>query len=100
MASYLLDFRDHYTSHTFNELYWTGFERHIDREDPSAECAYAPPVVRTELGDSSGTDTQHDDDEDVGTDDDDYDDELDAMGAVDEVRLSSATEADLSRQTC
>ncbi|KAG1748252.1 uncharacterized protein EDB91DRAFT_1007591, partial [Suillus paluster] len=27
VCSYLLDFGDHYTSHTFNNLYWTSFER-------------------------------------------------------------------------
>ncbi|KAJ3741637.1 hypothetical protein EV360DRAFT_21088, partial [Lentinula raphanica] len=30
VASYLLDFGDHYTSHSFNNLYWTTFERHIN----------------------------------------------------------------------
>ncbi|KAJ3719273.1 hypothetical protein C8R42DRAFT_544087, partial [Lentinula raphanica] len=38
VASYLLDFNDHYTSHSYNNLYWISFERHINIHDPSPEC--------------------------------------------------------------
>ncbi|KAF8198385.1 hypothetical protein K438DRAFT_1672556, partial [Mycena galopus ATCC 62051] len=38
VASYLLDFQDHFTSHTYRNLYWTSFENFINREDPSPEC--------------------------------------------------------------
>jgi hypothetical protein len=38
VASYLLDFEDHFTSHTYRNLYWTSFEDFINREDPSPEC--------------------------------------------------------------
>ncbi|KAJ7501302.1 hypothetical protein B0H11DRAFT_1643206, partial [Mycena galericulata] len=38
VASYLLDFEDHFTSHTYRNLYWTSFENFINREDPSPEC--------------------------------------------------------------
>ncbi|EMD36527.1 hypothetical protein CERSUDRAFT_21987, partial [Gelatoporia subvermispora B] len=38
VASYLMDFEDHFTSHTFNNLYWPGFERYLDALDPSPEC--------------------------------------------------------------
>ncbi|KAJ7086531.1 hypothetical protein C8R44DRAFT_535329, partial [Mycena epipterygia] len=38
VVSYLMDFEDHFTSHKFNNLYWTGFEKFINDEDPSPEC--------------------------------------------------------------
>src|ERR1700722_8524980 len=38
VASYLMDFEDHFTSHTFRPLYWTSFERRIEVEQPSPEC--------------------------------------------------------------
>ncbi|KAL6298173.1 hypothetical protein BKA93DRAFT_693032, partial [Sparassis latifolia] len=34
VASYLMDLEDHFTSHTFNNLYWTSFEKHIDNQQP------------------------------------------------------------------
>ncbi|KAJ6457648.1 hypothetical protein C8R45DRAFT_772273, partial [Mycena sanguinolenta] len=38
VVSYLMGFEDHFTSHRFNNLYWTGFEKFINDEDPSPEC--------------------------------------------------------------
>ncbi|KAJ7777686.1 hypothetical protein DFH07DRAFT_717017, partial [Mycena maculata] len=38
VASYLLDFEDHFTSHSYRNFYWTSFESFINREDPSPEC--------------------------------------------------------------
>ncbi|KAG1887961.1 uncharacterized protein F5891DRAFT_1218513, partial [Suillus fuscotomentosus] len=38
VCSYLLELEDHFTSHSFNNLYWTSFERYIDAESPSPEC--------------------------------------------------------------
>ncbi|KAJ6447538.1 hypothetical protein C8R45DRAFT_752171, partial [Mycena sanguinolenta] len=38
VVSYLLDFEDHFTSHDFTNLYWTGFEKFVNDEDPSPEC--------------------------------------------------------------
>ncbi|KAJ3967155.1 hypothetical protein EV361DRAFT_1010152, partial [Lentinula raphanica] len=37
VASYLLDFGDHFTSHTFNNLYWTSFERHLNNLERSGQ---------------------------------------------------------------
>ena len=34
VASYLMDYEDHFTSHKFGNLYWPSFERLVDREDP------------------------------------------------------------------
>jgi hypothetical protein len=34
VASYLMDYEDHFTSHTFGNLYWPSFERFFDREAP------------------------------------------------------------------
>ncbi|KAJ7649265.1 hypothetical protein B0H17DRAFT_1163738 [Mycena rosella] len=42
VVSYLMDFEDHFTSHKFNNLYWTGFEKFINEEDPSPECYRKP----------------------------------------------------------
>ena len=41
VVSYLMDFEDHFTSHTFKNLFWTGFEKIIDEQDPSPLC-YPP----------------------------------------------------------
>ncbi|KAJ7866005.1 hypothetical protein B0H14DRAFT_2573561 [Mycena olivaceomarginata] len=38
VASYLLDFEDHFTSHTYRNFYWTSFESLINKELPSPEC--------------------------------------------------------------
>ncbi|KAF7371468.1 ATP-dependent DNA helicase [Mycena venus] len=43
VVSYLMGYEDHFTSHKFNSLYWTGFEKFINDEDPSPEC-YRPRV--------------------------------------------------------
>ncbi|KAJ7683615.1 hypothetical protein B0H14DRAFT_2228325, partial [Mycena olivaceomarginata] len=34
VVSYHMDFEDHFTSHKFTNLYWTGFEKFINEEDP------------------------------------------------------------------
>ncbi|KDQ09698.1 hypothetical protein BOTBODRAFT_91320, partial [Botryobasidium botryosum FD-172 SS1] len=39
VASHLLELEDHFTSHTFNNLYWTSFEHAIEKQDPSPECS-------------------------------------------------------------
>ncbi|KAJ7578607.1 hypothetical protein C8J56DRAFT_725665, partial [Mycena floridula] len=38
VASYLLGFGDHFTSHEYTNLYWTSFEKHIDSCHHSEEC--------------------------------------------------------------
>jgi hypothetical protein len=38
VAAYLMEHGDHYTSHSFKNLYWTAFEKFINDEDPSPEC--------------------------------------------------------------
>jgi hypothetical protein len=38
VISYLVGYEDHFTSHEYSNLYWTSFEGHINREDPSPEC--------------------------------------------------------------
>jgi len=40
VASYLMDYEDHFTSHQFRNLYWTSFEALINKQDPSPECYY------------------------------------------------------------
>ncbi|KAJ3965943.1 hypothetical protein EV361DRAFT_767071, partial [Lentinula raphanica] len=38
VVSYLLDFEDHFTSHSFANLYWTTFEHYIELSAPSTVC--------------------------------------------------------------
>lgn len=38
VASYLMDFGDHYASHSFRCLFWTAAERFVDECIPSPEC--------------------------------------------------------------
>jgi hypothetical protein len=45
VASYLMDYEDHFTSHKFSNLYWTSFEKFINEEDPSPECYHRKEVV-------------------------------------------------------
>ena len=43
VISYLLDFEDHFTSHSFSPLYWSTFETLVNRQDPCPEC-YTHPL--------------------------------------------------------
>ncbi|KAF8190980.1 hypothetical protein K438DRAFT_1471800, partial [Mycena galopus ATCC 62051] len=58
VASYLLDFQDHFTSHSYRNLYWTAFEAFIDKELPSPECYPAkkcsPDLASPELEEPNG----------------------------------------------
>lgn len=38
VASYLMGYEDHFTSHTYRNLNWYGAECLIDQQDPSPEC--------------------------------------------------------------
>ncbi|KAJ7878104.1 hypothetical protein B0H14DRAFT_2567373 [Mycena olivaceomarginata] len=38
VVSYLLDFEDHFTNHSYRNFYWTSFGNFINKEDPSPEC--------------------------------------------------------------
>ena len=40
VASYIMDYEDHFTSHEYRNLFWTSFESFINKEDPSPECYY------------------------------------------------------------
>ncbi|KAJ7811873.1 hypothetical protein B0H13DRAFT_2472163 [Mycena leptocephala] len=45
VASYLMEYEDHFTSHEYISLYWTSLEGHINKEDPSPECYPASTVT-------------------------------------------------------
>ncbi|KAF8233557.1 hypothetical protein L208DRAFT_1266138, partial [Tricholoma matsutake] len=47
VATYLLDFQDHYMSHRYRKLFWTNFESHLNSQLPSPEC-YTKIAVHTE----------------------------------------------------
>jgi len=38
VASYLMEYEDHFTSHEYCNLYWTSFEAFLNKQDPSPEC--------------------------------------------------------------
>ncbi|KAJ7207626.1 hypothetical protein GGX14DRAFT_366088 [Mycena pura] len=48
VASYLLDFEDHFTSHSFRNFYWTSFENFINKDEPSPECYKIQPSDESE----------------------------------------------------
>ncbi|KAF7372226.1 ATP-dependent DNA helicase [Mycena venus] len=56
VVSYLMGYEDHFTSHKFSSLYWTGFVKFINDEAPSPECyrtsveLSAPVIQSNELG--------------------------------------------------
>lgn len=41
VMSYLLGYEDHFTSHVYRNLYWTSFERALERMDPAAKLSTA-----------------------------------------------------------
>lgn len=45
VASYLMDYEDHFTSHSYRNLYWTSFESFINTEEPSPECYIVNPIM-------------------------------------------------------
>ncbi|KAJ7732241.1 hypothetical protein DFH07DRAFT_688826, partial [Mycena maculata] len=51
VASYLLDFEDHFTSHSCRNFFWTPFETFINRQAPSPECY--PSKVSNSLPEAS-----------------------------------------------
>ncbi|KAF5329099.1 hypothetical protein D9611_014298 [Ephemerocybe angulata] len=81
VASYLMDYGDHYTSDKYQQLFWTSFENFIDKEQPSPEC------YRTAL-DTAIEPTTANSDSDSEHDDDDDDDEADENDERDEVTVS------------
>lgn len=40
VCSYLMDYKDYFTSNSFNNLYWMSFESFIDKQDPSPKCTH------------------------------------------------------------
>ncbi|KAH7917509.1 hypothetical protein BV22DRAFT_1026194, partial [Leucogyrophana mollusca] len=38
VCSYLMDFEDHFTSHSYRSFFWTSFENRVEKQDPSPEC--------------------------------------------------------------
>jgi hypothetical protein len=76
VAAYLRGYGDHYSSHAYQNLYWTAFERSIDTDAPSpkcykkerspadgfGECAMSDPCTDgSGLARTSGTTDQEDD---------------------------------------
>lgn len=58
VASYLMGYEDHFTSHRFNCLYWASFERFIERQDTDKFCdGAAVSNIDIEI-EESGTDLE------------------------------------------
>ena len=55
VASYLMEYEDHFTSHEYCNLYWTSFEAFLNKQDPSPECYQhrSVPIVNEELTDNN-----------------------------------------------
>ncbi|KAJ7194625.1 hypothetical protein C8J57DRAFT_1650480, partial [Mycena rebaudengoi] len=70
VASYLMDFEDHFTSHSYRNLYWTAFEAFINKELPSPEC-YPARKPKTESDEPDGITRDDNGKNDSDTDDDD-----------------------------
>ncbi len=51
VALYLSGYKDHYTSHTFCNVYWANFERAVDAMDPSPECRTTKKASECVAGD-------------------------------------------------
>jgi len=66
VASYLMGYEDHFTSHQFNNLYWASFERFIEQHDGEKLCPACGGRVDVEV--DSGKPTG-----DVVSECDDYD---------------------------
>ena len=81
VAAYLVGGGDHYTSHSFRNIYWTSFEASINNERPSPECYKATNA------ESSQSSKKHEDIESSDDEEDSVaetsDDETDADGEDD-----------------
>jgi hypothetical protein len=71
VASYLMDFEDHFTSHSYRNLYWTAFEAFINKELPSPECyPDRKPKTKPDTPDGTTSDDNGKNDSDGESDDD------------------------------
>ena len=70
VASYLMEYEDHFTSHVFGCLYWASFERYVDRECPlpvdSGMRTREQDLVDGEGQGESESEGDDDDDSDAG----------------------------------
>ncbi|KAJ7462925.1 hypothetical protein FB451DRAFT_954590, partial [Mycena latifolia] len=89
VVSYLMDFEDHFTSHQYNNLYWTSFDGFINSEDPSPECypkksVPSPADVERDILDVT---EEQEDDEDILAVPDEEDDKGAMVADMDTVTL-------------
>ncbi|KAJ7433389.1 hypothetical protein B0H11DRAFT_1939526 [Mycena galericulata] len=79
VASYLMDWEDHFTSHTYRNFYWTAFESFINKELESPECYPSKGVTDAmePVNDEPRTRPERDDENEVEHDRDDNDDDSD-----------------------
>ncbi|KAJ7251179.1 hypothetical protein B0H12DRAFT_982986, partial [Mycena haematopus] len=72
VASYLMDLEDHFTSHSYRNLYWTAFEAFINKELPSPECyPVRKPKSQSDVPDGMTGDDNRKNDSDRESDDED-----------------------------
>ncbi|KAJ7667187.1 hypothetical protein B0H17DRAFT_950600 [Mycena rosella] len=109
VVSYLMDYEDHFTSHKFSSLYWTGFEKFINDEDRSPECYRSRVEIPQELPEVSSPEdvnAEHDVNSDLDHPVDiatavhslETTEEEEEEGGVDEITLILTTQADLRHQ--
>jgi len=56
-APTLMDFEDHFTSHSYRKLYWTSFESYVNLQQPSPECY--PPRTNDPSDEGDNEDPSH-----------------------------------------
>jgi Helitron helicase-like domain at N-terminus len=61
VASYLMDYEDHFTSHEYQNLFWTSFESFINKEDPSPECYHDKNLNKVNSADHKNSSYNNDD---------------------------------------
>ncbi|KAJ7130754.1 hypothetical protein C8R43DRAFT_836024, partial [Mycena crocata] len=86
VVSYLMDFEDHFTSHTYTNLYWSSFEGFINKEDPSPECY----PVKADIVSATDTVVSAEDDEQISAEHKDLEEEIEnATAEMDNIALKT-----------
>ncbi len=100
VASYLLDFEDHFTSHKFAPIYWTAYERLVNATYPLQETEQLPAdennVESEEYYDDSHVDENEDESSGIinKADEDDEEAETEEQN-VDEAIICAGTDGNL-----
>jgi len=96
VASYLMEYEDHFTSHEYRNLYWTSFEAFINKQDPSPECYQQQSIAHLDeelnLDNNNELENLNQDmnmESDITTLDDDVENENPIQESSEEIRISA-----------